>query len=178
MFYQVPVLPVVFPVAALAFAVLLWSLHRRARLTPQRAVVSLTLCVYLAGVIANTVFPIFLDKPSSGQPWDTYLNLVPLVGYEVVDAVTNVVVFVPLGVLLPLFFVRAPWWRVLLLGAGLSLLIEVAQYVTANLLGGGHVADVNDLLFNVVGAIIGLGLLEGGRRIPGVARVVDEFCWR
>lgn len=178
MFHQVPVLPVVIPVASLAFAVLLWSLHRRARLTPQRAAVSLVLCVYLAGVLANTVFPIFLDKPSSDQPWDTYLNLVPLVDYEVVDAVTNIVVFVPLGVLIPLFFVRAPWWRVLLLGAGLSLLIEVSQYLTANLLGGGHVADVNDLLFNVVGTGVGLALLEGVRRIPGAGRVVDGFRWR
>lgn len=178
MSHQVPVLPVVVPVAALAFVVLLWSLHRRARLTPQRAAVALTLCVYLAGVLANTVLPIFLGKPSSGQPWDAYLNLVPLVGYEVVDAVTNVAVFVPLGVLLPLFFVRAPWWQVLLLGAGLSLLIEVSQYVTANLLGGGHVADVNDLLFNVVGTGVGLALLEGVRRIPGAARVVDGFRWR
>jgi glycopeptide antibiotics resistance protein len=176
-FHQVPVLPVVIPVATLAFAVLLWSLHRRARLTPQRAAVSVALCVYLAGVIANTVFPIFLDKPSSDQPWDNYLNLVPLVGYDVVDAVTNVVVFVPLGVLLPLFFVRPSWWRALLLGAGLSLLIEVSQYVTANLLGGGHVADVNDLFFNVVGTGVGLALLEGVRRIPGAGRVVDGFRW-
>lgn len=178
MFHQVPVLPVVVPVAVLAFVVLLWSLHRGARLTPQRAAVSLTLCVYLAGVLANTVFPIFLDKPASEQPWDAYLNLVPLVDYEVADAVTNIAVFVPLGVLLPLFFVRAPWWRLLLVGAGLSLLIEVTQYVTANLLGGGHVADVNDLLFNVVGTGVGLGMLEAVRRVPGAARVVDGFRWR
>ncbi len=65
MFRQVPVLPIVLPIAIVAFLGLLWSLQRRNRLSLPRAALAAALCVYLAGVIANTVFPIFLDKPSS-----------------------------------------------------------------------------------------------------------------
>jgi len=177
-FHQVPVLPVVVPVAAAVVVVLLWTLRRRELLTGRRAAVALAVGVYVAGVLANTVFPIFLDKPSTEQPWDTYLNLVPLTGYEVRDAVINIVVFVPLGILVPLFLPRARWWSVLGLGAGFSLLIEVVQYVTARLLGGGHVADVNDLLFNVVGAALGLALLGAATRRPRARSTIDEFRWR
>lgn len=178
MFHQVPVLPVVVPVAAVVVVILLWTLRRRELLTGRRAAVALAVGVYVAGVLANTVFPIFLDKPPADQPWDTYLNLVPLAGYEVRDAVINIAVFVPLGILVPLFLHRARWWTVLGLGAGFSLLIEVVQYVTAHLLGGGHVADVNDLLFNVLGAALGLALLGAAARRPRARSTIDEFRWR
>lgn len=178
MFHQVPVLPVVVPVAAATFAALLWSLQRRERLSTPRAAVALVLCVYLAGVVANTVFPIFVDKPSSDQPWSSHLALVPFVDYESADAVMNVLVFVPLGMLVPLFLGRASWGRVLALGALLSLMIEVTQYTTAHLVGGGHVADVNDLLSNITGAALGYALFAALSRPPAAGPVIDTFRWR
>lgn len=178
MFKEVPVLPVVVPLAAVVFAALLWHLHRRDRLSAPRAVVAFTLCVYAAGVVANTVFPIFLDMPSSGDvPWNAHLELVPLAGYEAADAVMNVLVFVPLGVLVALVVGSTPWWRVVAVVAALSLAIEVTQFVTAHLLGGGHIADVNDLAFNVVGGALGSGLLLLVSRLPGAGPVVDRFRW-
>ncbi len=136
MFREVPVLPVVIPLGAVVLALLLWRLHRTGRLTVPRAAVALALAVYAAGVVANTVFPIFLDKPVTSAPWDAHLVLVPLVDYEVADALTNVLVFVPLGMLVPLLLTRTSWWRVVLAAAAFSLAIEVTQYVTAHLLGG------------------------------------------
>lgn len=178
MFRQVPVLPVVVPIAAVTFAVLLWHLQRRERLSIPRAGVALMLCVYAAGVVANTVFPILLDKPSYSQPWNAYLDVVPLVHYEIEDAVMNILVFAPLGVLVPLFLARASWWRVLALATLFSLMIEVTQYATAHLLGGGHIADVNDLVFNVAGAALGFALLAALSRLPGAGAIVDRFRWR
>ena len=177
MFRQVPAQPVVVPVAVAIFAALLWSLQRRERLSMPRAAVALAMCVYVAGVVANTVFPIFLDKPSSNQSWHGHLAVVPLVDYEIADAVMNIAVFAPLGVLVPLALARAPWWRVLALATLLSLTIETTQYATAHLLGGGHVADVNDLLFNVTGAALGLALFAGLSRVPGAGAVIDRFRW-
>lgn len=71
MFRQVPVLPVVIPLAAATLTALLWSLARRGRLSVPRAALALALCVYAAGIVANTVFPIFLDKPASSAAWAT-----------------------------------------------------------------------------------------------------------
>jgi glycopeptide antibiotics resistance protein len=177
-FKEVPVLPVVVPVAAAIFVALLWYLHRRDRLSAPHAVVALVLCVYVAGVVANTVFPIFLDMPASGAPWTAYLDVVPLVGYEVSDAVKNVLVFVPLGMLVSLLVASTSWWRGLAVAAAISLTLEVAQLATARLLGGGHIADVNDLIFNVVGAALGLGLMSRLSRVPGAAVLINRFRWR
>ncbi|MEZ0165265.1 VanZ family protein [Kineococcus sp. LSe6-4] len=178
LFRQVPVLPVVVPVAAVAFLGLLWSLRRRGRLSLPRAAVAAALCVYLAGTIANTVFPVFLDKPTGTRPWSAFLNVVPVVGYEPADFAMNVAVFVPLGVLVALVVTRPSWTRVLAVAAAISATIEVTQFVTATTLGGGHVADVNDLLSNVVGGLLGAGLLALLDRVPAVRAVVDRFRWQ
>ena len=178
MFREVPVLPVVVPAAAAILLALLWHLHRRDRLSAPRAAVAFALCVYAAGVVANTVFPIFLDKPARSTPWTASLDVVPLVGYEFADAVTNILVFVPLGVLVPLLLARSSWWRVLAAAAAFSLAIEVGQLAAAHFLGGGHVADVNDLIFNVAGALLGYGLLSTLSRLPGAAVLINRFRWR
>ena len=177
MFRQVPVLPVVVPLAAAALAALLWSLHRRARLTAPRALVALALCVYLAGIVANTVFPIFLDKPARGAAWTGQVVLVPFADYELADALLNVAVFVPLGVVLALLLRRSSWWRPVAAAAGVSLAIEVVQLLTNHYLGSGHVADVSDLLSNVVGGALGVALLAGVERVPWARAWVDRFRW-
>lgn len=177
MFHQVPVLPVVVPAAAAALAVLVLHLRRRGRLTAPRAAVAVALCVYVGGVLANTVFPIFLDKPASDAPWHSHLALLPLAGYEVSDAVMNTSVFLPLGMLLPLLVARPSWRRTVATAAVFSLGIEVTQLVAARLWAGGHVADVDDLLFNVLGAALGHALLVGLVRVPRVAASVDRFRW-
>ncbi|WP_193610464.1 VanZ family protein [Nocardioides lijunqiniae] len=177
MFDEVPVLPVVVPLGVATLGVLVWHLRRRGLLTLPRAAVALALSVYVAGVVANTVFPIYLDKPAASVPWHTYLVVTPLGDYEAADALTNIAVFVPLGALLLLALPRWPWWRALAGAAVFSVGIELSQYVTAHLLGGGHVADVHDLAFNVVGAAVGSGLLLALTQVPRAPRLVDRFRW-
>ncbi|USX52455.1 VanZ family protein [Lentzea sp. HUAS12] len=165
----------VVPLAAVVFLALLWHLRRRDRLTAPRAAVALALCVYAAGVVANTVFPIFLDVPESEPSWKVYFGLVH--GYDVSDALMNVLVFAPVGVIVPLLLARATWWRVLAVAAAFSLAIELTQFLTGNLLGGGHLTDVNDLFFNVVGAALGFGFLSLVSPVPGVPALLDRFRW-
>lgn len=177
MFAQVPVLPVVVPAAASALALMVWRLSRRGLLSWPRAAVALALSVYVAGVLANTLFPIYLDKPPRSGPWQAYIDLTPLTGYEVADAAMNVCVFVPLGLLLGLVLPRWTWWRVLAAATVFSLAIETSQLLAALFLGGGHVADVNDFLFNVVGAGCGCVLLSTLSSLPRAVRPVDRFRW-
>lgn len=66
----------------------------------------------------------------------------------------NVLLFVPLGYLVPRVTARMNrWWKVLLLGFGFSLLIETVQLITK--LGW---FDASDLLHNTMGAMIGYGI--------------------
>ncbi len=173
---RVPVLPVVVPIAVVVLVLLLWHLRSRGLLTPPRASVALALCVYSAGVVANTVFPVYLDPVARHTRWS--LQPVPLAGYEWADAAMNVALFVPLGALLALALGTLSWWRVLVAAAVAGLVIESTQLLTGAFLGGGHVADVDDLLSNVVGGMVGWGLLVALRQVPAGARLVERFRWR
>jgi glycopeptide antibiotics resistance protein len=82
-------------------------------------------------------------------------------GWEmVVNVVGNVAAFMPLGVLVPLARgARTSVRRVVLTGAGLSLAIEAAQFAS-----GRRVADVDDVLLNTAGTLLGYGVLALGLR--------------
>jgi hypothetical protein len=69
----VPVLLIVVPIAEVIFLVLLRYLHRRDRFSAPRATVAFSCCVYAAGVVANTLFAIYLNKPASNAPWRVYV---------------------------------------------------------------------------------------------------------
>ena len=63
----------------------------------------------------------------------------------------NILLFVPFGYLLPLLWKRADrWWKVVLCGFVLSLLIELTQLVT-------HLGmfDLDDLMNNSLGVFLG-----------------------
>lgn len=69
----------------------------------------------------------------------------------VVNILGNLAVLVPFGILAAeALGRRASWWRVGLLAGGLSLAVEVGQYLT-----GARVADVDDVLMNTASGLIG-----------------------
>ncbi len=178
MFGEVPVLPVVVPLAVVMLLTHLWILRRRGLLSVPRSAIAVVLCVYAGGIVANTVFPIYLDAPPSDRRWRDYLVINPLEHYEVADAAMNVLVFVPVGLLVPLILRRASWWRVIVVSGGLSLTIEATQLATATTLGGGHVADVHDLLSNIAGGALGYGILSLLLRSPAAVALIEPFRWR
>jgi glycopeptide antibiotics resistance protein len=134
--------------------------------------------LYIAALALVTLLPIApVRRPSNYQP-----QLVPFEGIlgELTDSPVerlaelfgNVLLFAPLGFLLPLLVpaIRR-WWKVLAVGAGVSLLIELYQLAWP----GVRKASVNDLLMNALGAVLGFAALRrtgyrrGGssRRAPG-----------
>ena len=176
---EVPMLPIVIPLGVVIFLVLLWTLRARGRVTLPRASVAAVLALYAGGVIANTVFPIFIHVgtwPDRG-PRPLALWLVPFVDYGLEDALINIAVFVPLGVLIPLLLARPSWWRVTAIVAGASLAIELTQMATAGLAYGGHIADINDWMTNILGGVIGYGLFVLVTRSKPLAGVVQQFRW-
>ena len=66
------------------------------------------------------------------------------------DIVLNILLFVPFGMMLPVLFLRLPRILVVPLGLLCSLCIEAIQYLTR--LG---MADVDDLINNTIGALLG-----------------------
>jgi hypothetical protein len=69
---------------------------------------------------------------------------------------TNVIMFVPVGVLIGWI-----WrWRGLWAAAGLSVFIEILQLVTAR-----GLCEFNDVFHNMIGAVIGVGVVMIGRKL-------------
>ena len=93
-----------------------------------------------------------------GMPNVTYirpeinLNLIPVIGMidDWKNSFLNVLLFVPLGTMLPILWNRFRLqYNVLLFGFGVSLAIELSQMLTF------RTTDVNDLITNTLGTYIG-----------------------
>jgi glycopeptide antibiotics resistance protein len=119
--------------------------------------------VYLATLAVVTLLPVaWIRRPSDNRP-----QLVPLQGIladlaespaeRLAEAFGNVLLFVPLGFLLPLLIPAiGRWWQALAVGAGVSLLIELYQLIWP----GVRKASVDDLLMNALGAVLGFAALR------------------
>jgi len=125
--------------------------------TRKRRLSAALLALWALGVIAVTMFPI-REHPRSGPhpPWWVVFQWVPF-DVPPVGFVLNVVMFVPLGLLLPALWPRTGsagrifWW-----GLAASTAIESAQLLLWLTLGNFRMVDVNDLIANTGGALLGL----------------------
>lgn len=153
--------------------------HRDGEHFPKgQAVAVLLLLCYLGGLAAIT-FMNRMDGMQMGAQlhpflafWEAWNNFTLQIW---LNLLLNIAMFLPLGVLLPLAvkpFRR--WYWMLTAGAGTSLVIEVLQYS----LGRGQ-ADVDDLICNILGAMLGYCLcmlfvsLAGKRwKIAGIYAVL------
>lgn len=133
--------------------------------------------VYIVKVLDYTVFQfqsLLLLKyfmPNlilSGQTVGKDLNLIPLLTLTPQDLETsllNILLFMPFGFGLP-FITKYCLKQVVVLGVLFSILIEFLQWITgyvANITF--RIADVNDVIFNTLGAALGYILFIGFVRI-------------
>lgn len=138
-----------------------WSLLRMAtrcgRKRERRREALLTLFVfYLAALVEIIALRDLQAVDSRPQPVLLHTTLAQLdegFGAFVYHTAGNLLWFVPLGLLVPRLWPQRRLGTVTALGLGLSLLVEACQY----LLGTG-VPDVDDLLLNTLGAMLGYGL--------------------
>jgi glycopeptide antibiotics resistance protein len=123
----------------------------------RRVISAALLVTYLSLLLKLTLF---LDTGSIPPP-DQRLNLVPFKTIVldlkdggramVVNFLGNLVAFVPLGFLVPLLREsRAGAQGIAVLSIALSLLIETLQY-----LSGSRVADIDDVVLNTLGGLLG-----------------------
>jgi glycopeptide antibiotics resistance protein len=82
----------------------------------------------------------------------------------------NLLLLLPVGLLGPIALPAMDGWvRVFLVALGLSLAIEVAQLGIPN-----RMADVDDVLLNVIGAVLGYAVLSVARLASGPRRALAE----
>ena len=90
--------------------------------------------------------------------WDPDFSLIPFIGMpgDLRSTALNVLLFLPLGIGLPLLWKRYDSLRdTVLLGLFLSIAIETAQLFTY------RATDINDLITNVSGTLLGYFVYKG-----------------
>ena len=139
----------------------------------------LALCLFslcLAGLFSQTLLAggYALGRNQARAVWWSQFNLVPFrifadsaaqiqrnhnLGYFVVNFFGNIAMFAPIGFFLPMLSPKCSLSKTLLIGLGISLLIELCQIP----LGRG--VDIDDLWLNTLGAAVGYALFALARRI-------------
>ena len=140
--------------------------------------VRLAALVYIAALAVMTLLPISWSLGTDRWQADYRPQLVPFKGTlqelewtpleTLAELFGNVLLFAPLGFLLPLLVaVIRRWWQALAVGAGVSLLIELYQLAWP----GVRKASVDDVLLNALGALLGFAALRlTGYRRGGSSR--------
>ncbi|MEU8653560.1 VanZ family protein [Streptomyces sp. NPDC048737] len=169
--FQVDSAPVLGPLLVLFAAGTVIQVKRGAW-DRRRGLLRLTAAVYTAAVLSLTVFPLDVTwgEYANQAPWIGQINFVPLLTADI-TIVPNVIMMVPAGFLLPLLFrhaTSAP--RAALMTAATSLSIEAAQLLSYIILNNGRSVDVNDLLSNTLGGLVGYALVTLALRAPVLSR--------
>ena len=160
-------LEVVFALTWIAIRVGVWG--KQKYIDWKREAVLLLMYINLAVIIRFTCFPMFkVDGQVQPLIFDIAtafpfrVNLVPLVNlfdYDnkrdlLLNVIGNAAMFIPSGIVLPIIYKRLDSFvKVILAGGGISLCIEIIQLPFSV-----RVSDVDDLILNTSGVIIGYGI--------------------
>ena len=149
-----------FILALVLFPFFLWRQRKRglAHLT-VRAI----MYIYLAGVVSQTLFPITLDWEWGLADKTNHIELKLFRYFVWREALLNIVLTLPFGVLYPLIS-RHSWQKTIGLAFIMPLVIEMSQlvllYTTVNYY---RVVDISDVFFNFWGVIIGYLMFRLGK---------------
>jgi glycopeptide antibiotics resistance protein len=178
-----PLLPyrsIVYPFLVLTAIVvpcwLIFRLYRSRTSRPSasfgRELVLLAFVVYLSGLAAATLEPNRSRAAvSATDGLELRPNLASLTcssaiswrsstarGFCMRNARGNIALFIPLGILIPLVWLRRRFWSGLQIALAVSISIEVLQYLSRP--WSNRLADVNDVILNVAGAALGLAVVS------------------
>lgn len=117
--------------------------------------------IYFMEVLKYTQFPIYLSKnmrDAIGQNVWRDMNLIPLITLKSATLKTsllNILLTIPFGFGLP-FISHFRFRQVVFVGMLFSIMLELLQLTTALFAGFTfRIVDINDVIFNTIGAAIG-----------------------
>lgn len=117
-----------------------------------RYYIRLALLAYVLFLFSSTVFSraATCEKRYELTPFWSYKAISDGATYLIPENIMNVVVFIPLGLMLVFAFRRINLWKVILIGLGISMTIEVMQYFLQR-----GVSELDDVIHNTLGCFMG-----------------------
>ncbi|MGF7436868.1 VanZ family protein [Lentilactobacillus senioris] len=149
------------------FIILMISMYRRGRLNFYRFVELLLFMVYVYFLIDLTQFPVFMMKHSEiarigygHQYMKINLNLTSVLSQGAFQVIGNLVMLLPLSIFVAYLFKVNKFQQNLSVGLSTTFGIELIQLVLNYFYFGNRTFDINDLVLNTIGYIIGYGLYK------------------
>jgi glycopeptide antibiotics resistance protein len=156
-------IPVIFILITLLVYASIRLIQKKKHVNVYREISYMLLIAYVECLLYLTLFP------SNGIPTDRIasMNLIPFrtinlymnfqgnIYLQIINLLGNIVVFIPIGIFIVLLMKKATFKHSLLIGLGSTLFIEVMQLVLS--INGviSRSFDVDDLLLNTIGVIVG-----------------------
>jgi glycopeptide antibiotics resistance protein len=119
--------------------------------------------IYLLGVIYFVFLPLDVNigKYANQAPWYSSTNIIPILTIDLKTFLLNIIMLIPFGMYLPFINKRFNSVKsVAKLGFLLSLSIEVIQLLIRISLGSARSTDINDLIANTLGSVLGYFLIK------------------
>lgn len=119
--------------------------------------------VYFLSMIHLVFFPIEINigEYANLTPWYKSINFIPLLTIDAATFILNIIMLVPLGMYLPLLSSKfQSVKKAASMGLYISLSFEFTQLLMRIIFGNGRSTDINDLLANTLGAVIGFLLIR------------------
>ncbi len=165
---------IIFTALWILVRIITWAIQKRIDWKQEALLV--LMYINLAVLIRFTFFPMALKdgrvQPLLFDPASVFpfrINLIPFVrmtDYQskrdfLVNLIGNIAMFVPTGIILPIIYKKLDsFGKVILAGMGISLCIEILQLPFSV-----RASDIDDLLLNTLGVLIGYGIYWCIRRL-------------
>ena len=126
-----------------------WRGRRSRRYIAGLLLVGYSFLIYCSTVIYREVLQ---ERVGDLMPFWSYRAIMDGKEQYLAENIMNVVVFVPVGILFGIAMRSRNVWAALLVGVGLSVGIEVLQFVFKK-----GFAEIDDIMHNTLGCIMGFG---------------------
>ena len=159
---EIPILLIFFTLICYISIRLIYIKRKNIKLKLNLEITIILLIVYIECLLYLTLFP---SSPGPNNevkvniiPFETinlYLNYHNNLPLQIINLVGNVVVFVPIGLILPLLFKKMSFIKMLFIGFASTLFIETMQLILSINRIISRSFDVDDLILNTIGVVIG-----------------------
>jgi VanZ family protein len=153
--------------------------RRRPGWMGAHALLNLIAGAYALAVLGVTIFPIevTIGRYGSISPWYDRASFIPVATIDAKTFLLNIFMTVPLGMLLPVLSRRVRSVRtVAVVAAAVSAVIEILQFGLNVFLNSGRTADVNDIIANTAGAVLGYYALRAAYALPAEGGTVRALA--
>ncbi|MFC4101461.1 VanZ family protein [Paenibacillus xanthanilyticus] len=167
---------VLLPLAILLFSIAAVQTFLTKRFSFRQFTLLAAFTVYAIGVLHFVLFPIEVNigEYANQTPWYRTIQWVPILTLDAKTFLLNIVMFVPLGFGLPLLRSSYKNMRQTVYAAFYaSLALELIQLTIRIAVGNGRMTDINDLIANTLGGMLGFTLyrlLVGSKPIERLLR--------